>query len=145
MGESRFKWSPMKRSSISCRTASPCTSYSMRAEWGASFTPILRCRMLGYSLDEIENVESSGHSGSVGIKDVPLAGGESAQREILCFEKILVRKNGTKVPAEINARLFSEGGRQMVLASIRDITGRRGTRRHFARARNGSGATSSSD
>ena len=41
------------------------------------------------------------------------------------FESVWVRKDGSMLPVEVNARLVEIGGRRLVLASARDITERR--------------------
>ncbi len=83
------------------------------------------CQMLGYTLAEMKTLTPMDIQDEEGRKDVPLEAEKMAAGEGLLFEKMLVRKDGSTFPAELNSRVFSAGSRLMVLSSIRDITGRK--------------------
>ena len=83
------------------------------------------CQMFGYALEEMKSLTPSDIQDEKGRKDIPFEAEKMLAEEGLYFEKILVRKDGTKFPAEVNSRVFYNRNRTMVLSSIRDITRRK--------------------
>jgi PAS domain S-box-containing protein len=83
------------------------------------------CRLLGYTHDEMAHM-------SVGDIDVP----EQSERIPAILERLIkdgydvfetdfLTKNKERIPVEVSTRLFDLGGKQTVLAIIRDITERK--------------------
>ncbi|OGW36045.1 MAG: hypothetical protein A2010_10230 [Nitrospirae bacterium GWD2_57_9] len=83
------------------------------------------CRMLGYSPEEMkrlavsdiilqEDAESVSHEREIMLRD-----------RVLLHQKTLLAKNGSRIPVEINTRIFEHRGVLMALSVIRDITERK--------------------
>jgi PAS domain S-box-containing protein len=82
------------------------------------------CRMLGYTETELAALSPYDIQGPESLPQV--AGEAEALRtgRGLLFEKVLIGKDGRRVPAEINSRVFELNGRSMVLSVIRDVSER---------------------
>lgn len=83
------------------------------------------CCMLGYSLEEIRTLNPLDVEDAEGLANVSDAEERQRAEKGLCFETVLVRKDGTRFSAEINTRLFRNDGRLIALSSIRDIARRK--------------------
>lgn len=83
------------------------------------------CRMLGYSKEELCQLRPMDIQQDDG-QGVLLEEREamSSEKHNL-FQRLLLTKDGRRVPVEINATLFNLRGKPTVLAIIRDITGRK--------------------
>jgi PAS domain S-box-containing protein len=80
------------------------------------------CAMLGYSPEEIRTLTPVDvEDQEQGLRVFPEEERRRAEQG-LCFETVLIRKDGTRFPAEINTRLFDDNDRKIALLSIRDIT-----------------------
>ena len=83
------------------------------------------CQVLGYTREELL------HLSPLDLGDPELQGRFMAIREELAaekqvlFETVQVTKDGSRIPVEINARLFNYHGRPMVLSIARDIARRK--------------------
>lgn len=91
------------------------------------------CRTLGYSREELLQLSP------LDLGDPELRGRFTAIRDELAaekqvlFETVQVAKDGSRIPVEINARLFNYHGRPMVLSIVRDITKRKAGEREVQR------------
>ncbi len=82
------------------------------------------CQMLGYEREELTNmsVEDLVPEGSPVFLPEQLDKLTEAERPV---ETVNVKKDGTKIPIELNGRFMDVGGKKIILASIRDVTARR--------------------
>ena len=80
------------------------------------------CQMLGYTTEEMKRLTPLDIQDEKGRKDIPFEAEKMLAEESLRFEKMLVRKDGTKFPAEVNSSVFYDRNRPMVLSSIRDMS-----------------------
>ncbi|OGV66038.1 MAG: hypothetical protein A2283_08620 [Lentisphaerae bacterium RIFOXYA12_FULL_48_11] len=94
----------------------------------------LACTRLGYNLQEMNSktlidITAPEHRENVEriIKSLP-------QREHITFETIHLKKNGERIPVEINAHIFTLKGRKAVLSIARNITERREIEKQIAEA-----------
>ena len=91
------------------------------------------CQTLGYTREELL------HLSPLDLGDPELQGQFNAIREELAaekqvlFETVQVAKDGSRIPVEINARLFNYHGRPMVLSIVRDIARRKEAEREVQR------------
>lgn len=91
------------------------------------------CQVLGYTREELLRLSP------LELGDPELQGQFGAIREELAaekqvlFETMLVAKDGSRIPVEINARLFNYHGRPMVLSLARDIARRKQAEREVQR------------
>jgi PAS domain S-box-containing protein/putative nucleotidyltransferase with HDIG domain len=91
------------------------------------------CQSLGYTREELLKLSP------LDVGDPELRGRVSAIRKELMaenqvmFETVLVAKDGSRIPVEINARLFNYHGRPMVLSLVRDIASRKEAEREIQR------------
>ena len=81
----------------------------------------------GYTREEIldMNISDLGHPDS-GLQYVALADNLQAGGTVL-FERIIVRKDKTSFPVEVNGQLVEFQGEKMVLSILRDISKRKKT------------------
>ena len=91
------------------------------------------CQTLGYTREELL------HLSPLDLGDPELQGQSNAIREELAaekqvlFETVQVAKDRSRIPVEINARLFNYHGRPMVLSIVRDIARRKEAEREVQR------------
>ncbi len=91
------------------------------------------CQTLGYTREELL------HLSPLDLGDPELRGQFNAIRKELAaekqvlFETVQVAKDGSRIPVEINARLFNYHGRPMVLSIVRDISKRQEAEREVQR------------
>jgi PAS domain S-box-containing protein len=78
--------------------------------------------MLGYSLDEILEMNVEDTMDPEDLKTTPLKLNELLSGKTLVFERKMVRKDGSVVHTEISAKMVDDG---RLLATIRDITDRK--------------------
>jgi PAS domain S-box-containing protein len=78
--------------------------------------------MLGYSLDEILEMNVEDTMDPEDLKTTPLKLNELLSGKTLVFERKMVRKHGSIVHTEISAKMVDDG---RLLATIRDITDRK--------------------
>jgi PAS domain S-box-containing protein/putative nucleotidyltransferase with HDIG domain len=91
------------------------------------------CQTLGYTREELLRL-SPLDLGDPELRDRFTAIREelAAAKQVL-FETVQVAKDGSRIPVEINARLFNYHGRPMVLSIVRDITKRKTAEREVQR------------
>jgi len=83
------------------------------------------CKRLGYTREELLNMSPYDIDASdMAEKREAVLKGFIANGQAL-FEMVHVAKDGTRIPVEINIRLFNLRGRPMVIAFVRDITERK--------------------
>lgn len=80
------------------------------------------CRTFGYSAEEFIGVKAFDLAAPETIDTVRYHV-ENDSEEM--YEALLMRKDGTKFPAEIRARMIRKGGRKFRVSSARDITERK--------------------
>jgi len=80
------------------------------------------CEILGYTAEEMKTLTPFDIQNE---KDIPFEAEKMLSGSSLRFEKMLIRKDGSKFPAEVSSRVFYDRDRPMVLSSIRDITERK--------------------
>ncbi len=80
------------------------------------------CTLLGYSRDELVQMTSQDVVAPADMAAAPLRMDEFRAGKILQSERMLVRKDGTRVPVEIRAKMLEDGRVQGIL---RDITERK--------------------
>jgi PAS domain S-box-containing protein len=88
------------------------------------------CESLGYTRDELLGKTPTYFDPDVTPADFEeitrkLSAGEITAGEIMAVEARHRRKNGTVFPVEIKGQVFWEGGRQFMVAMVRDITERK--------------------
>jgi PAS domain S-box-containing protein len=83
------------------------------------------CRMLGYTPEEMPRLSPLDIQESPDLEQVPTEAERMRSDGRLLFEKVLVGKDGLRVPAEIHSTVFEHRGQTMVLSIIRDITERK--------------------
>ncbi len=85
------------------------------------------CEMLGYTAGEMETLTPADIQDEDGRNNLPFEVETLLTEKSLRFEKMLLRKDGWKFPAEINTNVFYNQNRPMALSSIRDMTERKET------------------
>ena len=83
------------------------------------------CQMLGYTLKELIGLTIRDISVPEHAARIPQITGEMAAMKRAIFETEFLRKDGTRVSAEISTRLFDLENREVALAAMRDITERK--------------------
>ena len=83
------------------------------------------CEMLGYSREEFMNMTPDDIDSSDSLKHSPEIIRRLLQHKQVRFEAVHVKKNGEKVPVEINTRLIEEGSGKRVVSIVRDISERK--------------------
>ena len=83
------------------------------------------CQMLGYTLEELIGLTIRDISVPEHAARIPQITGEMAAMKRAIFETEFLRKDGTRVSAEISTRLFDLENREVALAAMRDITERK--------------------
>lgn len=84
----------------------------------------IACQMLGYSKEELfqltpKDIQENGTNSILNDRE------EMLTKKRVLFEKVLIAKDGRRIPAEIHCTLFDFHGKPVVLAVLRDITERR--------------------
>ncbi len=83
------------------------------------------CRMLGYSRDELQNLDIGRIDAPESPVDVRrIVEDLRAGRDVL-FEQTHVTRDGRRLPVEVHARVLNIQGQQAILSTIRDISERR--------------------
>lgn len=80
--------------------------------------------LLGYSRDEILNLEPAAFTVSKDISQLVELFETTRKDNQSLFETILVRKDGAQVPVEISSRMIEISGKQYVLSFVRNISER---------------------
>ncbi|MGO9310398.1 MAG: PAS domain S-box protein [Spirochaetia bacterium] len=80
---------------------------------------------LGYTREELLRMSPREIDAPEGLRMIPAAMARLSSEGHAVWEGMHQRKDGRTMPVEISNRLFSMGGKPMVLATIRDITERR--------------------
>ncbi|MBU2552549.1 MAG: PAS domain S-box protein [Proteobacteria bacterium] len=83
------------------------------------------CRILGYNREELLDLTSEDIVAPESVVDL-----EAVRRDLLAdrrvlFEQQIVRKDGTRIPVEVHARLIELDGRPAALSTMRDVTERK--------------------
>lgn len=84
----------------------------------------IACKMLGYSKEELFQLTPRDIQAG-GINDILSEREEMLSLKRILFEKVLIAKDGRRIPAEIHFTLFDLHGKPVVLAILRDITERK--------------------
>ena len=90
------------------------------------------CRLLGYSREELCQLTPANLIAPEELADLPTELSILIDTQELLFEKTLIAKDGTRIPAELHAHVFDWHGTPTVLSVARDITERKA---HEARLR----------
>jgi len=83
------------------------------------------CQRLGYTRDELLNMLILDLTASENWNDFPTLAHDLLNAGQVLFEMMVVARDGTKIPVELNAHLFNFGAHLAVLAIARDITERK--------------------
>ena len=83
------------------------------------------CEMLGYSREEFLNMRPGDIDSSDTVKQSPKIIRKLLQHKKVRFEAVHVKKNGEKLPVEINTRLLEEASGKWVVSIVRDISERK--------------------
>jgi len=83
------------------------------------------CAMIGYTREELLEMTPPDFVKPESITDLVEIGEKSRTVGSAVFERILVSKDGEKVPVEVSSHFFEFSGSGVVLGIIRDITGRK--------------------
>src|SRR6056297_1421527 len=83
------------------------------------------CEMLGYSREEFLNMTPDDIDSSDTVKHSPEIIRRLLQHKKVRFEAVHVKKNGEKVPVEINTRLIEDPSGKRVVSIVRDISERK--------------------
>ncbi len=87
------------------------------------------CKSLGYTREELLSMTPADIVAPEMAGDVPKHLARLRRDEYLFLETVLKRKDGTRLPVEVNSRLFEYAGGQAVLGIARDITERNARRK----------------
>ena len=82
------------------------------------------CRNLGYSREELIGMSAFDIDGNQTAFHVPIQIGNFPAGGVKIFESLHVRKDGVRVPVEINSRGLTYKGSECILSVSRDITDR---------------------
>jgi PAS domain S-box-containing protein len=80
------------------------------------------CDMLGYTRDELLEMGVADITPPEIREVLPDVANELSEKGAVQMEAVNVKKDGSLVPVEVNARLISVGGRRLVFALVRDIS-----------------------
>src|SRR6056297_1605028 len=83
------------------------------------------CEMLGYSREEFLTMTTDDIDSSDTVKHSPEIIRRLLQHKKVRFEAVHVKKNGEKVPVEINTRLIEDSSGEKVVSIARDISERK--------------------
>jgi PAS domain S-box-containing protein len=83
------------------------------------------CDRLGYTREEFLTMTPEDIDAPEGFALVPEMMKKLERDKHIVWEGIHVTKNGVKIPVEISNHLFEMEGRPVILATVRDITGRK--------------------
>ena len=83
------------------------------------------CEMLGYSREEFLTMTTDDIDSSDTVKHSPEIIRKLLQHKKVRFEAVHVKKNGEKVPVEINTRLIEDHSGEKVISIARDISERK--------------------
>ncbi len=83
------------------------------------------CRMLGYSKEELYRLGPMDIQQDDGAAVLADEKSKISSEKHSLFQKVLLAKDGKRIPVEINATLFKFQGKSIVLAIIRDIAERK--------------------
>ena len=81
-------------------------------------------KLLGYSRDELLHIEPSALTVSQDISDIKELFKTTLAKNQSLFETLLVRKDGSQVPVEINSRIFDLNNQKYIMSFVRDISER---------------------
>jgi len=104
---------------------------------GGRFLDVNRagCKHLRYTKEELLNMSFKAAVDPNEALKVSQRLKQMAQDRYFFYESLHVRKDGTKVPVEISSGIMEQGGKEVVLSIIRDITERRRSEAELARYR----------
>ncbi len=85
----------------------------------------IACNRLGYSREELLMMSPKDIDAPEGYALVPAMMKKLDKEKHTVWEGIHVTKNGDKIPVEISNHLFEMEGKPVILATVRDITGRK--------------------
>ncbi|MFN8665529.1 MAG: PAS domain S-box protein, partial [Thermomicrobiales bacterium] len=85
------------------------------------------CALLGYTLQEMQNLTPLDIMAPEDRQFVPEDTEVLCHDNLLRHEKILLTKNGQRIPVEISTRQYRQQNRTMMLSMIRDVTERKRT------------------
>ncbi|HWQ20137.1 MAG TPA: PAS domain S-box protein [Methanotrichaceae archaeon] len=83
------------------------------------------CRMSGYSYEEICNLTPMDLQDEAGKKEIQNESKSALSDGRILFEKVMVTKDGRKVPVEIHTTIVDLHGRPLAISILRDITDRK--------------------
>jgi len=83
------------------------------------------CRSLGYTREELIGMSPQDYDINATPEFLGPLRARLATGEVVTFDSVHRRKNGTVFPVEVRARWFWQGGRRFGLALVRDITERK--------------------
>ncbi|GAB4428932.1 MAG: hypothetical protein Fur0044_26710 [Anaerolineae bacterium] len=83
------------------------------------------CASLGYTREELIGMSPKGYDINATPAFLEPLRARLATGEVVTFDSVHRRKNGTVFPVEVRARWFWQGGRRFGLALVRDITERK--------------------
>ncbi|UCF98491.1 MAG: response regulator [Spirochaetaceae bacterium] len=85
----------------------------------------LACELLGYSREELLKLAPMDIIASEFFTDERVTSQKLRQQTRLIFERILITKDGRRIPVEISSRMFEFGGRPITLSVARDLRARK--------------------
>jgi PAS domain S-box-containing protein len=97
------------------------------------------CDRLGYRREELLKMTVRDITAPVFAAGVPHRIGEILRDGQAVFETAHTWRDGTVIPVEVSGRAIDYEGKRAILSVVRDITERSGSKRFFAKARNGYG------
>jgi PAS domain S-box-containing protein len=91
------------------------------------------CSRLGYSREEMLSMSPADIDDPDDPLDMTVIRDKIRSDKQAIFEKVHVARDGTKIPVEINSRLFDLRGEPTIMSIVRDITGRKEAERQIRR------------
>jgi len=85
----------------------------------------IACERLGYTREELQNMSPREIDAPEGFLLVPKMMERLKNEKHAVWEGIHITKAGVKIPVEISNHLFTMGGKEVILATVRDITERK--------------------
>jgi len=89
--------------------------------------------LLGYTLEEMRTLAPNDITAQDGRPPVPIGAKPINHQAVIRYERILIAKDGRRIPVEINTRFFHRQGHLMAMSVLRDNIERRQAEEQIAR------------
>ena len=83
------------------------------------------CERMGYTREQLIGLTPADYAAPEHAAQVPARVERILRDGLAVFESVHVRADGTRIPVEVNARVFLRAGEAMLLSVVRDITERK--------------------